>query len=397
MSLRRLLVLLVAVLLVAAGITFAVLHWSNQRAGSAGGVQSSGQDGYFAYTTSSGLVVMHSSQTVARVDRLFDPDPSDPGSQNVVWTHSGAYVAVLSDATLRQQDLSAEQLIVVNAHTGEQRRIGCAYCSSIIAIGANGILARGDQAFTFDLATPRLTAASATLPPLPNGASQEPLFLASTPDYMMVSQTLSIDSSDTEDEPILWQTGDSVSVIRSYPTEPRYLAPAAATEDATHRTARFAAVSHSNAGICDDLVSVHILDSAGNDASTDLAAVLTNPNLKIDVLDLWWGLDNHFHATIESWTCDNTKQAETDKKVLAGPPTLWRLDGQKWTQEGSQQVTMVRQLTQTARIALVIPPCVGAITNPDPQTYCHVGTLYRDEGGARTTIASDVISISTPQ
>jgi hypothetical protein len=86
-----------------------------------------------------------------------------------------------------------------------------------------------------------------------------------------------------------------------------------------------------------------------------------------------------------------------EKKVLAHPSSLWRLEGKKWVPEDTSPARMVRQLDQDTKLVLVTPDCIDPAAHPDDfQVYCHNGMLYRDHGGQRVSVAERVIAISTP-
>jgi hypothetical protein len=109
---------------------------------------------------------------------------------------------------------------------------------------------------------------------------------------------------------------------------------------------------------------------------------------------MWWGLDGKLRATIVSWKCGKPRKNELTEQTLASPPTVWRLEWDKWVKEGNQPATMVRPLDARTNTVLVVPHCIGI--EPPNGTVCNVGKLYRQEAGRRTLVADKVISVSTP-
>jgi hypothetical protein len=131
---------------------------------------------------------MRGDETVARVRRLFDE--ADPSFNKVVWTHSGRYVALLTDATLRHQASSNEVLISVDVATGKARRVPCPGCTdltpvranAILVVGSKGSAARSRRYQEIDLSSPRA--------PTTVGANNAflPWFLTSTADSVITAE-----------------------------------------------------------------------------------------------------------------------------------------------------------------------------------------------------------------
>jgi len=344
---------------------------------------------------------MRGNQTLARVSRFFEA--SDPAQNKVVWTNSGDYVALLKNVMLLQEDPSAEELIVINAHTGSMRHITCPQCYDLTPFGKNSILAAAYSAgnsaepkfLEFDLDTDQ----PGTHVRLNVSTSGTALlsFLASTQKYVLTNQgSVGGDAQQLELTKVDGQSRTSPGDFNSND----YML-AAVAENANDTSDRIAVAFRPNPGECVARFPIVIFNSSGGVLNTDMSNAEPpghTPGVDegLQVNDLWWGTDGHFHATITSWTCNNSKRFEDDKQILASPSTMWKLNGRTWTREGLRPATMARQLDKNTWVTLVIPDCVGPVTHRDSIRYCDTGTLYRDQGGKQTVVARGVISISAP-
>jgi hypothetical protein len=358
----------------------------------------------YAYITSRELVIMRGDQVVGRLSRVFDE--AAPDQNKVVWTHSGDYVALLSGTTLLQEDSSDEELIVISARTGNVRRTPCPRCWDLTPIDRDAILVaayRGDndardEFLKFDLDSPG-AGLPVNLDP-PSTSHFRRSFLISTQHFILTHQGAFFGTGDYRQQLKLTKVDGSSSVDFGYFRSNDSML-AAVIENGEEGDARIAVAFRPNPGECIAEFPTFILSPRGEEIATDMSGAqppgdVSHVNGGMELRDLWWGLDGHLRATIASWTCDNTKRAEDEKKIPATPSTVWRLDGQKWIKEGPSHATMVRELDERTRVMLVIPDCIGATTHPSPAIYCNSGVLYRDQDEKRTRIAEQVISISMP-
>lgn len=355
----------------------------------------------YAYITNRELIVLRGNQVITRVPRIFVP--SDPYQNGVAWTHSGDYIAVLSDLFLRETEPKPEleQLIFANTRTGRVSRIPCPHCSSIAAFGKNEVivLASNDKTTTtalrFNLDTP---GPGNPLEGRELDSWEWNYFLASTRRHVLVN-TNTTDPSLSGDLVLAKIDGSPNRALGSFSTG--YIIAAASEKTVYDGAEVFATAYHANPGACVSSPFIHLIKAGaaeGEDSfNTDVLNVQqadASDGLKIN--DIWWGLDGRLHATIASWTCNEKQRTEDKKMVLSKPSSLWRLDGQKWVHEDPSQATMVRQLDQKTRVVLVIPDCIGPVKGQEVARQCNLGKLYRDAGGQRTLVADKVISISAP-
>jgi hypothetical protein len=335
---------------------------------------------------------------VAKVARLFDE--GDSTVNQVVWTRSGDYVMFLDDHPMRVPGASHQALIFVNTHTGKVGHLHCPDCASFAAVGDNDVLALINKAekpnvLKFNLDSPGRGTPVTEPSSLRTVAWTE--FLASTrgkvlvnastlPTYQEVAQLYGADGSRSFDEG---------------PFSDGYIL-AAAADRTIYGSPVIAATAATNPGICASEYYVTLFNLATSGRfdfnMSDLLPprYITDARGGIEVQDLWWGLDGHLRATIQSWDCDNTKKDEQSKKVHPTPSTLWRLDGARWVQEDPSLETMVRQLDRSTKVVLVIPTCIDKPVQVDQVHLCNTGKLYNDHTGTRTLVADNVISISTP-
>lgn len=408
MSLRKLAVLLFAMLLCSAVAIVVVLRSPSERNSRGGGVspgktQANTKAAPFAYITERKLVLMRGNQTLARVPRIFDE--ADSAQNKVVWTNDGDYVALLKNVALLQEDPSAEELINVNAQTGDVRHIPCPRCYDLTPVGKNSILAAANASdnsadlkflkFNLDSGGPGVPVSLN----LPVGGSYVRSFLASTQKDVLTQQGGFGAGGYQEQLELTKVDGQSQTSLGYFNSNDYMLA--AVSENANDTSASIAVAFRPDSGTCVAKFPILIFTTKGGAFDTDMSNAeprghVPGINEGLQVNDLWWGSDGHFHATIESWTCDNSKRAENDKQTVSSPSALWRLDGRTWVREGAIPATMVRQLARNMQVVLVIPGCIGPTTPPNSVIYCNTGTLYSDQDGKRTVVATGVISISAP-
>jgi hypothetical protein len=401
---RRPAALFLVICLSSAMAIFVILHSSPKHPGQAGASLHTAQDatrsGTFAYITERELVVMRRNRVVARVFRVFDE--ADPAQNKVVWTNDGNYVALLKNVSLLQEPASAEELITVNAYTGDVRHIPCPRCYDLTPIGLTSIMVAAnasDNSAKIRFFKFNLDSGAAGLPVnLASSAGAVPgeFFLASTQKYVLTNQG----ANGHQEELEITRVDDKSRHYLGYFNSNDYML-AAVSEDLNDTSTRIAVAFRPNPGECVAQFPVVVFNTYGGVFDTDMSKAepsgyTAGINEGLQVNDLWGGADGHFHATITSWTCDNSKRTEGEKQTLASPSTPWRLDGRAWVRDGRTPATMMRQLDRNTRAVLVIPDCVGSKTPPDPFIYCNTGTLYRDEGHGRTLVATKVISISAP-
>jgi hypothetical protein len=114
----------------------------------------------------------------------------------------------------------------------------------------------------------------------------------------------------------------------------------------------------------------------------------------VEVHDLWWAPDGKLRASITAYECP-TEADVSGRRVPHKPPSRWRLDGEKWVDEGIGPAEMVRDLRGGARIELNVPDCTDDALR-DPGFICNTGQLVRQSGGKRAVVAEQVLWIATP-
>lgn len=386
MRLRTLLVLLAAVVLLATGVTVVVVvkPFSGP----------SGDEGTYAYTTERELVVMRDRTVVSRVNRIFDI--ADPMHDKVVWTDDGERVALLSDAEIRQEDPAQTELLWVDVRSGEQHRTPCPRCADLAAAGGSSLLltTRDTEATfaTLDLADEHRT--PVTLP-AEGDSSYLRMFLTAGGGRLLTQQGVSGQRNTYFQRIELVRIGDPEGVpVGRFESNDYPVATSGPGGDGA-----FAVAFRPDPGECVADFPVYLVDEAGRATRTDLSAAYPPGYVRgeqggIEVHDLWWGRGNRLYATVSSWTCDNTKQAEDDKRVPARPSSVWHLDGNRWVpDDAGEGVTSAREIGPSARVELTIPDCTGPQADV---TYCRTGSLFRAEGGQRDLLAEHVLALSAP-
>jgi hypothetical protein len=364
-----------------------------------------------AYTTERQLVVLRGTKVVAHVPRLFGSD--DPFDDKVVWTNSGKFVAFLSDAKARQQDLSLEKLVAVDSWTGRVQISPCPFCSDLAPIGDNSILVSASLSQTvylsFDLQTSG-RAVNVDLQ-LPSGGEHARLLLIGTRRSLITQQGVFGRDGDYYESLLLSAPDGSRQTDLGAFRSNDYMYAAAIEQPDGHEIHEIVAVAfRPRPGECTGEFPVYIFTINSGHAQkgrTDFSGAqppgsLFGVNSGFEMGDLWWGRDGDLRASIATWTCDESRRDETSKKVLFQQSAIWILRGQKWIRDSTvptatTPITMARQPDDDELVALSIPDCIGPTTHPDPVIYCRTGTLYRLHGRTRTEIATGVLSLSSPR
>ncbi len=350
----------------------------------------------YAYATETQLVLMRGDQRVTSVTRVFDL--SDSRQNQVVWTHSGTFVAFLAGVGLVQEDPSTEKLVAVDTRTGERVELPCPDCDQLVAVGDDRVLADNGEFLVFDLAKP--TADPVSVPNPDSTGDYRTILLAGTGHRVLATQTTQQGSSDFLERVTLMSV-DEATTSPVGMVDSNSSMPAAALSGSDERSDRFAFAARNNPGLCPSAFPVYVIGGDGSAVETDLSAAappgfVPNEVNGMEVKDLWWDSAGTLHATIESWTCDESQPDHQRMKVPHASPSLWRLDGEAWVQEDTAPVTMARRLSDSATIALRVPDCIGPADVPDPVTYCAIGELTLLDGDRRTSIADDVLGIYVP-
>ncbi|MGC8920743.1 hypothetical protein AB7952_19140 [Streptomyces sp. PG2] len=358
----------------------------------------------YAYTTERELRLVRDDHPPVRVRRVFDP--TDSAKNDVVWTHDGQWVVLLSDDELldRPDDV---QLITLNARTGEVQRRPCPYCDSLAPVGDHDVVAlrwddetRSTLAVRYDAGDPT-DSGTRIAPAADSGGTWQPDLLGGTRRHLLTGDYVMSGGDPGMELRLSELTG--AAVVGATAVYPRfdsnmYMPTAAATIDGRER---IAVGERQNPGECAASFPILLLGTDGQMHGTDQSGVFPPGYIPfvtggIEVHDLWWGLDHHLYATITSWTCDNSADSEQDRMRLHRPSTLWRLDGHRWVKAGAKPVTVARRLDRDTTMTLTIPDCVGPTDRADATTYCNTGTLTRQRHGRQTKIADGVIGLSAP-
>jgi hypothetical protein len=359
----------------------------------------------YAYITERQIVVMQGDRAVARVPRVFDA--ADPSANKVVWSNNGRFVALFAGATLRQEPPEDEQLIAIDAGTGRVSRAPCPRCYDLTPIDDQKILASDyggsaggpPRSSEFDLGSMH---SAVVTPDLPSDGLTIRLFLASASDLVMTARAGYVAGTYAQQIEAT-RVSDSSRVDYGYFPSNEYM-PAAATGVGAGESPKFAVAFRQNPGECVAQFPVVVFEpdrGPGARLDTDMSAAEPAGHAPggqggIEVNDLWWGADGHLYATIASWTCDQDKRAEDEQMVPAHRSSVWRLEGRRWIEDGTDHATMVRQIDPATRVELTIPDCIGRDLPPNPTVSCNAGVLYRVHEGTRIPVARNVISISAP-
>jgi hypothetical protein len=395
MSVRKLLLLALVVCVLAAAGTVLVLRLSRSGGGNDKAVPTAPA---FVYLTERQLVLVRGDDVLARVVRPFDK--ADPANNQVVWTADGSHVTMLAGARLLQKEVDAEELVTVDTRTGEQQRRPCPGCSEIVAAGRDGVLAgRARDHLRFDL-----DQAGDGKPvdgfPLAPSHGYAPALLAGTEHRTLIRQPTYADDGTYAQNLTLSRPDGSDSTNVGLFASNDYL-PVAAIGGGTAQDTTFAVAARSQPGLCLSAFPLSLVDADGTVTPTDVSAaappgfVPGKAGGGMEVHDLWWDADRRLHASITSWTCDDTKPDQSAEKVLHSAARLWRLDGTKWALEDPAPASSVRRLDEHSTLSLAIPDCIGQVAQPDRATYCTTGKLDLVRDGSRRTLAEDVLAVHT--
>ncbi|MGY6658584.1 hypothetical protein ACXIZN_41145 [Amycolatopsis sp. TRM77291] len=410
MTLKKLSWLLVAAFMVTVLATAAVLWSDSLFAGTAADDARGGTPGQqvignveYLYTTGEELVLMHGSDVVTRVSRVFDPLDTDRRN-TVVWTHDGNYVALLSDTHYRGKDSESTELISIHTATGTQQRIPCPRCRDIVAFDhgsvlVTGTLAKGwkaDVTFKVDLATggpvtPFNLAAPADWGPSPSlryfvasGHGQvitgEDMGAANWHRvHLVLHQPAATEWSKTWIELGRLDSNNQIRAAVARPSDPRI------------------AIATSNYADCGKTPMSYLIDPMQYGVRrTDISAAYPPGSAPgktsgAAVHDLWWSKNGELRATISSWLCGPKKDLETPR-TLFSPPSVWQLNNMKWERTDLGPATMVREIAHDTKVILDATHCLEETRLHE---QCGLGKLTLDSKGERTAIAEGVISIAS--
>ncbi|HUQ61734.1 hypothetical protein [Lentzea sp.] len=390
MPLRRLVYLTIAACLVGALVTFGVLKFGESADRPVVDLAAPA----YAYTTLTELVVMRGDQVLTKVSRPFDK--SDPHNNQVVWSNDGRYVAHLAGVRLLGEDTAGEKLVAIDVQTGDKHEFRCPDCGWIAAVGGDEVLAgTGSKFRKFTLSDPGRV--DGTEIDQPEGTDYVRIFLAGTRHLALTAGQVAMGRTTGEKLELLSPEGKPRFEVGTFDSN-AYI-PAAGISGPTAADTLFAVAVRNNPGLCQSDFPVRIVDGDGKIADTEWGdaappGFVPNEAQGIEVHDLWWDDARTLHATIVSWTCDDTKQDHYRKKVLHSGSKLWKLDGRKWVLEDDSPATVVRPLSGNGRAVLTIPDCFGEVA--DPQTYCNLGRLQVARDGQRTDVATGVLGLYAP-
>lgn len=400
MTVKKLVALLAGLCLVAAVVTVFVLK---QRSGpapadaavtaatsapSSTSPAATGRADYL-YFTETHLFVMHGDQVITRLRRFFGS--GDALRNRVVWTNSGDYIALFSDANMRPESKEETELIAIDARTGEQRRYPCGACYDITTAGPDSVLvnvgsakAPVDRFQSIDLRTGERQDDTRFPPALVSPNSR--MFLVSTRRHVITMQY------DGKGKVVLVMVEAGAVAGKPFGTHgSNYHTPVAPYENGDGEKYALA-VAESDG--CGGRSAVRILDANGKAKSTDASAMMPpGAGSGFRVTDLWWTPKGELRATANSWTCTDLKPNNNGTHVLHSAGDLWALENGKWVKGGMGPVTMVRDLGNGTTAALTVPSCLGVT---DPNANCSSGPLVLQRDGNRTVVAEKAMFLSTP-
>jgi hypothetical protein len=396
-SLRRLIFSVCVVCLCVAIGTIAVLRVTGPRGTRALRVQAASKApiSIFAYTTERQLVLYRGNRAIAKVSRIFDE--RDSLQDKVVWTNDGDYIAFLKNVTLLQESASEEELIAINTETGAIKHYRCPGCYDIAPVETESIYAAGADPYILKFDLNSRINGKRTRFQLPGGSTSGISLLAGSQDYFLTNRQVLIGSGGQRLDMIDLHNGTDAN-LGVFPSN-SYMFSAVA-EAADGSSTSIAVAFRQAPGACAAQFPIYVFAPGGSYFLSDISAAVPHGHLAgidsgLQVNDLWWGLDGHFHAAIESWTCNPSRRTEQDKQIPSARSSVWTLDGRNWVATG-EPATMARQLNADSRIRLVIPDCIGPGIPKNPIIYCNTGTLFLDNRNRNTVIATGVISVTAP-
>ncbi|MEU3643784.1 hypothetical protein AB0E59_10440 [Lentzea sp. NPDC034063] len=399
MTVKKLVALLAGLCLVTAVMTVFVLKQRGEQApagapptaatsapSSSGPVVTGRAD--YLYFTETHLFVMHGDQVITRLRRFFGG--GDALRNRVVWTNSGDYIALFSDANLLPGSNEQAELIAINARTGEQRRHPCGFCYDITTTGPDSVLLNvgltgsvGDRFQTVDLRTGERKDDTRFPPALDSPNSRA--FLVSTRRRVITMQY----NGKGKVVLVLAESGAAAKQFGTHSSN--YYTPVAPYENGDGEKYALA-VAESDG--CGGRSAVRILDVNGKATNTDTSAMMPpGAGSGFRVTDLWWTPKGELRATANSWTCTDLKPNNNGTHVLHSAGDLWALENGKWVKGGMDAVTMVRDLGNGTTAALTVPSCLG---QTDPNANCTTGLLVLQRDGKRTVVAEKAMFLSTP-
>jgi hypothetical protein len=348
----------------------------------------------YAYTTARALVIRRGDHTIATVPRIYDAAGS--GSNEVVWTGDGDYVITPSDEPFTDPTADIASLILVETHTGKQRRLPCQGCQHLASFGARNLLAldwRGSLT-RFNLTG---NPSSTPVPLSPTAAAGDGwVGLTGGGHSSILAETR--ESGDNYPK-IVRPDGKKLDSTGYFSAESLWTA---GSDRTIYGKRDVYAIAYNDApGECVSIVSISLaspgLDTVSFDADASSGTAPPAPRSRrgMRIEDLWWGIDGRLRLSLTTWTC-GPGDSEAAKMRLAADTTVWRLDGRTLVRDQIGLATAVRDLSDSSRLILRIPACVGGAPRSDAAVHCNVGTLYQDTSGARRKIADQVIAMSAP-
>jgi hypothetical protein len=392
MSLRKLLWLCLAVVvLVSATMILVLQRWTTEDARRLAPAPPPSPVGAYLYVTEDALVVMRPGREVVRVKRLSDS--ADSAGYKTIWTRSGRYVAMLSDTGVRQDDSAETALIVVEVGTGRVERLPCAHCDDLTAIGEDSVLTLAywpddpvPRFLTHDL---RTSSSEASPFQVDQSGLSVPSLLVSSHDRVIVGKYI--------DGELLTMSDPAGGFRRELGHFRSNAYMPAAVSGHRGADAVFAVAFRAEPGTCGPF-PIHLFRSDGEEVRTDMSNVIPGgrPSAKrgLDVNDLWWEPDGHFHASIDVVSCDNPEPNDASARTVS--KSVWRLDGTVWLRRTAEPALTMRRVGPDTEVALRPHDCDKVPPGREPVLYCNSGALILEHAGKRTPIADDVLTVSTP-
>jgi hypothetical protein len=292
----------------------------------------------YAYTSSSGLVINRTGGAPVKVPGAFY-------TGSIFWTGTGDFVVAFSLSTTDDRFLT-----VVDVRTGAFRRVECG-CWGAAPAGGDRVayvndktdaplvldLAAGTDAQPFDVTLPdgwRVTEA-----------------MAGGGDSLLVRTQLIPGGQDTPE----YDSPDKLYAVKLGDPTPRkvsenhFIVGSSAVGGAgADGSARFGVTVADDDGRCNSL-TYWLWDGSTGTTVNPPMFVQSAPGEQawMTVSDWWWDGEGALHASLTSQRCTD----ETDAEVTA-PPTLWRLDGDRWTQVDQTVADAVRPLGAGTRLLL---------------------------------------------
>lgn len=354
----------------------------------------------YAFYTEERLVLVREGRVVAEVRQIFDAGRT---LDEPVWTHDGRYLAFFSDAATRTGETELE-LIVVESISGEMKRVPCGDCDHVTAIEddmllISGHVSAGDEStlllWRYDPAGPTGPGQFARVAPF--GHSR---LVASTPDHVLSYEQAEWSSTGAYGIDMrISNYANSEDVIAGWFESNHYTRNAALRGDG-ERSDRFVISATPDPGLCWSRHSVTVVDADKAVIETEMTAAeppgIDDLGGGLEVMDLWWDLDDQLYASISSWTCDTSQGAQPDVRVPLESMEIWRLDDRTWVRTDFPRAAMMEQLDVDTYLRLEKRSCIGDQKIENWALDCNVGVLYIRTSGVDKKVADGVISITTP-